>query len=69
MLDSFRELVSFFAYAAYAYIIAQKIYNIKEMNILINKTANLVLPDGTEKLRKNIKFVKTVCVSNAIHKG
>jgi hypothetical protein len=37
-------------------------YNIKEMNILTNKTADLGLPDGTEKLGKNMKSVKTVGV-------
>jgi len=42
-------------------IIAQKMY-IKEINILTNKTADLGLPDGTEKLRKNMKSVKTVGV-------
>ena len=42
-------------------IIAQKMYNIKEINILTNKTTDLGL-DGTEKLRKNIKSVKTVGV-------
>jgi hypothetical protein len=31
-------------------IIAQKMYNIKEMNILTNKTTDLGLVDGTEKL-------------------
>jgi hypothetical protein len=37
-------------------------YNIKEMNLLPNKTTDLGLGDGTEKLSKNIKSVKTVGV-------
>jgi hypothetical protein len=42
--------------------------NIKDMNILTNKTADLGLPGSTEKLRKNMKCVITVGVSNVIHK-
>jgi hypothetical protein len=37
-------------------------YNIKEMNILPNKTTGLGLGDGTEKMSKNMKSVKTVGV-------
>jgi hypothetical protein len=43
-------------------IIAQKVYNIKEINILTNKITDLGLADGREKLRKNMKSVKTVSV-------
>ena len=37
-------------------------YNIKETNILTNTTTDLGLDDGTEKLGKNMKSVKTVGV-------
>lgn len=43
-------------------------YNIKDNNILTNKTADLGLPDCKEK-QENMKCVITVGISNVIYKG